>query len=252
MSTFAYCELNQIPRDKNQRADFLARVGSSAIGGGNRKIELILGGRHKTAEDVMNIQAKSDWRTDIQRCLGGVKLTSKKDQAAMEAKARYFFLDRGILFKFSFSHNALRCLGETEAAYVMEEAHQGCCGDHAGGRNLARRLLHIGYYWPTMRRDAMPFVQKCRKCQLHGPLIHQPGEEMTIITSPCPFSQWEIDIVGSFPPGCRKPEVSHSSNRLLFEMGGGRSPSHHNGHESDEIHVAEHMLPIWDPTGSHI
>lgn len=52
----------------------------------------------------------------------------------------------------------------------------------------------------------MTFVQKCRKFQLHGPLIHQPGEKMTIITSPSPFSQWGIDIVGPFPlaPGSRK------------------------------------------------
>lgn len=52
----------------------------------------------------------------------------------------------------------------------------------------------------------MQYVQKCRNCQLHGPLIHQPGEEMTVITSPCPFSQWGIDIVGPFPlaPGSRK------------------------------------------------
>lgn len=96
--------------------------------------------------------------------------------------------------------------GVSKLMYVMGEAHQGCCGYHAGGRSLARRLLHIGYYWPTMRRDAMAFVQKCKKCQMHGPLLHQPGEEMTIITAPCPFSQWGIDIVGPFPlgPGSRK------------------------------------------------
>lgn len=122
----------------------------------------------------------------------------------MEARSKHFFLDQEVLFKFFFSRHALRCLGETEATYVMKEAHQGCCGDHTGGRNLARRLLHMGYYWPTMRRDAMEFVQKCKKCQLHGPLIHQPGEEMTIITSPCPFSQWGIDIPFPLAPGSRK------------------------------------------------
>lgn len=158
ISSFAHCELTQIPREKNQRADFLAKVGSSAIGGGNRKIELILAGRNKAISEVMNAQLEDDWRTGIMRCLEGIKLNGKKDQIAVEVRARYFFLERGVLFKFSFSRNALRCLGEAKATYGMEEAHQGCCGDHARGRSLARRLLHMGYYWPTMRRDAMKFV----------------------------------------------------------------------------------------------
>lgn len=65
--------------------DFLAKVGSSAIGGGNRKIELILAGRNKAISEMMNAQLEDDWRTGIMRCLQGIKLNGKKDQTAVEA-----------------------------------------------------------------------------------------------------------------------------------------------------------------------
>lgn len=45
----------------------------------------------------------------------------------------------------------------------------------------------------------MNFVKKCVKCQLHGPLIHLPAEEMMIVSTPYPFAQWGIDVVGPFP-----------------------------------------------------
>ncbi|KAL0439563.1 UNVERIFIED_CONTAM: hypothetical protein Slati_2439300 [Sesamum latifolium] len=39
----------------------------------------------------------------------------------------------------------------------------------------------------------------CERCQKHSPLIHQPAEPLTTMLSPCPFTQWGIDIVGPFP-----------------------------------------------------
>lgn len=82
---------------------------------------------------------------------------------------------------------------------MLKKAHEECYGDHDGGRALAKRLLRASYFWPSMKKDAMEHVQKCEKCQRHGPLIHIAGEAMTIIPSPCPFAQWGIDIVGPSP-----------------------------------------------------
>ena len=30
----------------------------------------------------------------------------------------------------------------------------------------------MGYYWPTMKRDAVEFVKKCHCCQVQANLIH--------------------------------------------------------------------------------
>ena len=45
----------------------------------------------------------------------------------------------------------------------------------------------------------MELVKKCDKCQQFGNVQRLPAERMTTITSPWPFAQWRIDIVGPLP-----------------------------------------------------
>ena len=59
----------------------------------------------------------------------------------------------------------LKCVDEDEAKYILEEIHQGVCGDHAGPRSLLRKVIQIGYFWLTMQMDAVKLVKKCNKCQ---------------------------------------------------------------------------------------
>nr|CAN64106.1 hypothetical protein VITISV_030643 [Vitis vinifera] len=59
--------------------------------------------------------------------------------------------------------------------------------------------LHEGYYWPTMKKDAAAYVKKCDKCQRHAPVPHMPFETLKLISSPWPFAQWRMDIVGPLP-----------------------------------------------------
>ncbi|KAL0313279.1 UNVERIFIED_CONTAM: hypothetical protein Sradi_5727200 [Sesamum radiatum] len=80
-----------------------------------------------------------------------------------------------------------------------EVLNSGCCGAHVGTRILANKALRAGYFWPTMRQDAIPLVSKCERCQKHSSLIHQQAESLTTMLSPCPFMQWGMDIVGPFP-----------------------------------------------------
>lgn len=41
----------------------------------------------------------------------------------------------------------------------------------------------------------------CEKCKIQGPVPHCSPEEMTSITSPWPFVQWGLDIMGLMPWG---------------------------------------------------
>ena len=42
-------------------------------------------------------------------------------------------------------------------------------------------------------------MRKCDQCQRYAPNIHQPGGVLNLISSPWPFAQWGLDIVGLFP-----------------------------------------------------
>ncbi|KAG7528248.1 Integrase catalytic core [Arabidopsis suecica] len=54
----------------------------------------------------------------------------------------------------------------------------------------------MGYYWPTMITDCVKFAQRCKRCQLHAPMIHQPSELFSSISAPYPFMRWSMDIIG--------------------------------------------------------
>lgn len=78
----------------------------------------------------------------------------------------------------------LRCVEEEEAKYILEEIHEGICGDHTDPRSLANKIIKTGYFLPTMQRDAKEFFEWCDKCPRFGNIQRVPGEKMTAIASP--------------------------------------------------------------------
>ena len=52
----------------------------------------------------------------------------------------------------------MRCVEEEKAKYVLEEVHGGICGDDMGAKSLARKIMRVGYFWPTMQQDAADFI----------------------------------------------------------------------------------------------
>ena len=95
----------------------------------------------------------------------------------------------------------LKCVDNDEAKYILEEIHGGICGNHAGPRSLVSKAIKTGYFWPTMQGEALELVKKCEKCQRFENIQRLPAERMTMITSPWPFAQWGINIVGPLPLG---------------------------------------------------
>ncbi|XP_056685738.1 uncharacterized protein [Spinacia oleracea] len=82
----------------------------------------------------------------------------------------------------------------------------GLCSSHIGGRDLAEKALRIGYYWPTLKEDALNLVKRCDKCQRFAHLIRRPAQRLTPITSPIPFAKWGMDLLGPYmtaPGGLR-------------------------------------------------
>ena len=52
-----------------------------------------------------------------------------------------------------------------------------------------------------MLKDAIELVRKCKACQEHAKISHLPSKPLTSITSPWPFQQWGLDILGALPIG---------------------------------------------------
>uniref|UniRef100_A0A2N9GA89 Integrase zinc-binding domain-containing protein n=1 Tax=Fagus sylvatica TaxID=28930 RepID=A0A2N9GA89_FAGSY len=145
------------------------------------------------------------WMSPIVRYLKEGRLPTDKTEARkLRIRASHFQLLDGILYKMGFSRPHLRCLSPEEANYVIREVHEGICGNHSGARALAHKLTRAGYYWPSLLHDAAQYVKTCDKCQRFANIPRAPPEEITPMTSPWPFSQWGLDIMGPFPVGTKQ------------------------------------------------
>ena len=50
-----------------------------------------------------------------------------------------------------------------------------------------------------MQKETLEYSKKCDQCQRFAPNTHQPGGFLYPLSSPWPFAQWGLDIVGPFP-----------------------------------------------------
>nr|GEY10979.1 reverse transcriptase domain-containing protein [Tanacetum cinerariifolium] len=131
----------------------------------------------------------------------GVFPGDKKEARNLRLKARQYELMEGVLYRRSFLTPWLRCVGPLQANYVMREIHEGSCSMHAGPRSVVAKAVRLGYYWPTMHKDARDMIRKCNDCQIHHPVKRHPWQCLTPIKTPWPFYKWGIDIAGPFPKG---------------------------------------------------
>ncbi|GFZ19296.1 hypothetical protein Acr_28g0000010, partial [Actinidia rufa] len=152
------------------------------------------------ANQVLQTEENPTWLDEIIAYLQeGILPRDKLQARRLQYRSARFCIFEGRLYKRSFSGSLLRCLRPEEAEYVLREIHEGICGNHSGARSLAKKTIRQGYFWPTIKRDAAAYIKKCDKCQRFAPVSRLPHTEMVPMSSPWPFAQWGIDILGPLP-----------------------------------------------------
>ncbi|XP_065622281.1 uncharacterized protein LOC136064453 [Quercus suber] len=204
-SEFEFFSLLHVPRSSNAHADSLATLATSSEQNLPRVI-LVEDFYEPTGigGDTIRVHQIRDslcWMDPIVKFLKDDTLPEERGEAdKIRRKATRFWLseDRK-LYKRSYSGPYLLCIYPEMAESLLEELHEGICGSHTEGRSLAHRAITQGYWWPTMQKEAHDYVKKCDQCQRFAPNIHQPGGVLNPLSSPWPFAQWGLDIVGPFP-----------------------------------------------------
>jgi len=112
----------------------------------------------------------------------------EKARKVRKRAARFMILN-DTLYKRGFSMPYLKCVNEEKANYVLEEIHEGICGDYTNPRSLVSKVIRTGYFWPTLQKDAKEFIKRCNKCQRFGNVQRIPSEKLMTIASPWPFAQ---------------------------------------------------------------
>ncbi|GJW57918.1 reverse transcriptase domain-containing protein [Tanacetum coccineum] len=204
-SDFHEFSIKQVPRNGNKKADALSKMASTSFAHLSKQV-LVEELKEKSVNEIevlVVVEEEGDsWMTPIHEYLTDETLPAERKKArAIKRKSQRFAIINGILYKKSFLGPWLRCVGPSQANYVLREIHEGSCSMHAGTRSVVAKALRIGYYWPTMHKDARALIKACQECQVHKPVPRNPQERLNPITSPWPFYKWGIDIAGPFPEG---------------------------------------------------
>ncbi|GKV50362.1 hypothetical protein SLEP1_g57069 [Rubroshorea leprosula] len=201
-------KIDKIPRADNYRADELSKLASSQDINPQRSTIVEELDAPSYTDFTVDCQLLStdpstpSWTTPLISYLQSGELPEEQSVAkVIKRRAVHFTMLDNQLYKRAASMPLLHCLTPYEAEYAVREIHEGVCGTHIGGKTLARKLLRHGYYWPTMVEDAQNYVKKCPTCQFNADDIHMPGEMLSSLTSPWPFAQWGVDLLGHFIKG---------------------------------------------------
>ncbi|XP_047151087.1 uncharacterized protein LOC124823012, partial [Vigna umbellata] len=197
---FDQVSIQHIPREDNTRADMLSKLSS-----GKEKGQLTTIIHHLLLQPSVKCLAVSkgevgDWQAQIRALMAQQNTDQSIKSADAKMIVRYLMVGDD-LYRRGFSTPLLKCLGKEEVHYVMNELHNGICIFHTDRRALKTRVLWVEYYWPTMEEDTKVFAQNCLSCQAHANNTHTPSYTLHNMTSPWPFAQWGMDIVGPFPTG---------------------------------------------------
>ncbi|XP_065626490.1 uncharacterized protein LOC136066309 [Quercus suber] len=211
-SNFDPFSLSHIPRGGNSHADSLAMLVTSSADGLPRTILVEhlerVSEATKEAIPILKVGVGPSWIDPIVRFLKDDILPQDKSEAEkVRRKVPQFWLSEDHkLYRRFYSGPYLLYIHHEAAELLLEELHEGICGSHTEGRSLSYRAVTQGYWWLGMQQEAQDYVKRCDQCQRFAPNIHQPGGVLNPLSSPWPFAQWGLDIVGLFPrePGNKK------------------------------------------------
>ncbi|GJW24730.1 reverse transcriptase domain-containing protein [Tanacetum coccineum] len=167
---FKIFKIQNIPKNKNQKADVLSKLASVAFN--HLTKEILVETLDVPSMDVEEVNAVVEgegetWTTPIVNCL-----------------------ERGI---WPEDQNEARTLRMKINQYVMEEGH-AFKGKIGSGKGHLERVLLANNAPGRKRRNT-----KCDSCQIHSPIPKLPKTLMTSIMAPWPFFQWGMDVLGSLP-----------------------------------------------------
>ena len=202
---FIRVQVKHVPRTENSRVDALAKLTTASLEDLGRLIPVKHLPEPSVSLDngeVFLVLSEPSWMDPIwDYLMDGTLPSDPKEASKLRARSAIFTVHRGTLYKRGFSMPILKCVGKEDANYILRDVHEGICGNHIGARTLAGKTLRQGYYLPTMLKDTTELVRKCKACQDKAKISHLPSEPLTSVTSPWPFQQWGLDILGPLPIG---------------------------------------------------
>jgi hypothetical protein len=154
-------------------------------------------------EYLFAVSAHSPWYADIANYLVAGKLPPhlfyREKKSIIHQSAQYSWIS-GYLFHTGADQEIRRCIREDEVYDLLKACHDGPCGGHFADKRTTHKILRMGYYWPSLFKDAKKYVQVCDSCQRVGQPNHRdeiPLNPQIVLES---FERWALDFIGPINP----------------------------------------------------
>nr|GFA80605.1 reverse transcriptase domain-containing protein [Tanacetum cinerariifolium] len=92
-----------------------------------------------------------------------------------------------------------RCVAGKEAIDILNACHIRPIGGHYGANYTAKKVFDLGFYWPSIYKDAFELVKRCDSCQRQGKVSQKDEMPQNFIQICEIFDMWGIDFMGPFP-----------------------------------------------------
>ena len=89
-----------------------------------------------------------NWMTPVIQYLTDGTCKADQEKAMKQQCARCTMINEDLYWR-GYSTPLLNITNK-RIKYILAEIHKGICGNHAGARTMAAKVLRAGYYWPTI------------------------------------------------------------------------------------------------------
>ena len=122
-------------------------------------------------EYLFAVSTQTPWFADIANYLVSGKFPSimnaRDKRKIINDSARYSWVANE-LYKTGPDLIIRRCVREDEMPEILKACHDEPCGGHFADKRTAYKILNLGYYWPSLFKDAREYVKRCDSCQRVG------------------------------------------------------------------------------------
>ncbi|GKA45640.1 reverse transcriptase domain-containing protein [Tanacetum coccineum] len=128
-----------------------------------------------------------------------VKGMSTQQKNKIFKDVKHYFWDDPFLFKTCADQIIRRCVSGQEAVDILTTCHSGPTRGHYGANYTSKKVFDLGFYWPTIYKDAHELVKNCDSCQRQGKISQCDKMPQNFIQVCEIFDVWGIDFMGPFP-----------------------------------------------------
>ena len=87
------------------------------------------------------------------------------ERRSMKLQAIRYIIVKGSLWWRKFEGILLKCIYLKELERVVTKMHSRVCGGHYIEKSIIHKVMKVGFWWPSLFKDAHVLVRKCDPCQ---------------------------------------------------------------------------------------